>query len=254
MDIVWQRAHMAFTLVCLPNRKIVATAKAWEESLLAEHDGESEVAEPLLAVALWLATEDPVDWLVSEPTGPPAQLCTFRDARRVLSVLDVSSIRLDTTPHVPKEVLVYLRVGPGDWLARHSKDLDATIDFSHRECLDTFAAGGTPSFFEDLSEGVVFVISVVGLETWIKAPSHPVKRKSFLSLLASATLASDLLRFALRLWLRSIPTAFLCPAGLDFVPEPLLALPGLVSSRLGEVNVWRSSNFDWEPVSFTFLN
>ena len=253
-DVVWQRAHVAFSSVCLPNRKIAATAKAWEESLLLTADGGKENLQPLLDVARWLTLEDPVDWLVSEPACPQVQICTFRDARQVLPILDVSGISTDTTTHVSTNVPVYIRVGPGAWLKRHSKDLDATVDFSHQECLDTFAAGRTPSFFEDLSDGVVFVLSVVGLQHWADPPSPPVRRKPFLSQLARATLASDLLRFALRLWLRRIPAVFLCPAGLDFVPEPLSALPGLISSRLGEVVVWRPSSFDWEPLSFTFLN
>ena len=252
LEVVWQRAHVAFSSVCLPNRKIAATAKAWEESLLLAGERDRPCSVPLLEVARWLASEDPVDWLVSEPASPRVQICTFRDARQVLPLLDVS--RLSIIVQKPQEVSAYLRVGPGDWLARHSRDFDANIDFSHQECLDAFASGKTPSFFEDLSDGVVFVLSVVGLRSWVDPPSPPAKRKPFLSQLAKATLASDLLRFALRLWLRSVPTALLCPAGLDFVPEPLVALPGLVSSRLGEVVVWRSSNFDWEPISFTFLN
>ena len=237
--LVWERGHLAFSSVCLPNRKIAATARVWEENVLASAKGDEDSIKPVCDVARWLSSEDRVDWLVPRPEGPQTSVCTFRDARQLLPLLDVSGVRIPVG-HQP-EVPVYVRVGSHEWISRHSKDFPSAVDFSHQECLDTFEAGGSPSFFEDISKGVVFVLSIVGLPTWTGMPSLPTKRRSLISQLAKASLASDLLRLALRLWPQGVPTAFLCPAGLDFVPASLTAIPGLTCSRLGDVLVWRSS-------------
>ena len=251
LDTIWQRAQIAFSSVCLPNRKIVATARAWSEAL--SHDpGKDRASTLLLQVARRTSEEDPVDWLVVSPSNAEAPICTFRDARQLLGDIDVSQICLGscTQPLAP----TFIRVGPSVWLARNPHTTNSEIDFSHQECLDSLSSGAAPSFFEDLSDGVVFVLSTIGLPTWANRPQPPVKRKPLFAQLSQASFASDLIRFALRLWIKGVPAALLCPAGLDFAPRLFSALPGVVSSRLGDQIVWRTSDFDWEPVCFTFSN
>ena len=204
----------------------------------------------LLPIARWISAEDPVDWLVSNPAGKSEPVATFRDARKTLALLDLSPLKL--SPGLEQVGAVTVRVGPVDWLNRHSRDVTSAIDFSHAECLDLIERGGTPSFFEDVSDGVVFVLSVIGLPHWSVMPSLPVRRLSLLSLLRKATFASDLARFALRLWFWGIPTVFLCPAGHCYFPDSFSGLRGLQCSRLGSVEVWRTAHFDWEPLCFTF--
>ena len=204
----------------------------------------------LLPIARWISAEDPVDWLVSSPVGKSAPVATFRDARKTLALLDLSPLRLPSG--VEQAGSVTIRVGPDDWLCRHSRDVNSAIDFSHAECLDLIESGGIPSFFEDVSAGVVFVLSTTGLPNWSEMPPLPVRRQSLLSLLRKATFASDLVRFALRLWFWGIPTALLCPAGHSYFPASFSGLRGLQCSRLGAVDVWRTANFDWEPLCFTF--
>ena len=251
-DLVWERARIAFSSVCLPNKKIVATALQWESILVALPEPVSGSACPLLAVARWIMTEDPVDWLVPNPVDRHAPVATFRDARQTLAHLDLSPLRFPSGDEWDRPFAI--RVGPGDWLSRHSRDMASSIDFSHEECLDLIGCGAVPSFFEDVSEGVVFILSTLGLPHWSEMPVLPVRRRSILAQLQKATFASDLVRFALRLWLWGVPTAFLCPAGYSCFPESFSGLSGLACSRLGDAEVWRSANFDWEPFCFTLSN
>ena len=251
-DTIWKRALAAFSSVCLPNRKVVAMARAWEQGLSSMAAEGTLSSCHLLEVASRIAEENPVDWLVPAPTARVTSICTFRDAHQALHWLDVS--RLQVTVGDGQDQPVFVRVGPSAWLQRHQSDLGSCIDFSHQECLDSLEHGAKPSFFDDVTEGVAFVLSLVGLPGWIDSPPLPVKRRILLSQLAKATFASDLLRFALRLWLAGTPTALICPAGLDLVPKPVSGLVGLTCSRLGDVEVWRSLAFDWEPLCFTFSN
>ena len=206
----------------------------------------------LLSIARWVATEDPVDWLVPSPADRPAPVATFRDAQWTLSRLDFAPLRVPSGGAQAGSVIV--RVGPSDWLRRHPQDSTSSIDFSHSECLDLIESGGLPSFFEDVSDGVAFILSTVGLLHWSEMPVLPVRRKTLLAQLRKATFASDLVRFAIRLWLWGIPAALLCPAGYSYLPEPLSGLHGLTCSRLGDTDVWRTAEVDWDPFCFSFSN
>ena len=223
------------------------------ERALSLRDGEGNEFHSLCQqAARWIQASDLVEWLVPQPLLRAPATCTFRDAEHDLPLLDLSVIQVGASASL--SALTCIRVGPSAWIGRNRDVPFSTIDFTHEECLEAFAGGGQPSFLEDVSDDVFFILSVVGLPSWRDLPCLPVRAKAFRSRSAQASLAGDLLRFALRLWLSDVPTAFLCPSGLDFVPSPLQALSGLAMTRLGDLELWHSSACDWEPLCFTFSN
>ncbi|CAE7795803.1 unnamed protein product, partial [Symbiodinium sp. CCMP2456] len=220
----WDRARIAFSSVCLPVRKIQATARAWLSILEDNPPGGVFPTVTLQDIARWILTAELAEWLVPQPTGRVSRDNTFQDAQEVLPALQVTGL----SPPVPATTGAWtgVRVGSSKWLSSFCPVLGSSIDFTHSECLQAFAEGGLPSFIEDHGLDTVFVVSIGALPTWQDCPQPPVRHKAFNPSLAKALLAGDLLRFVLRLWLLGVPAA-LCTDRKDAVPSPVCSLPFL---------------------------
>ena len=247
---LWDRVRIAFASVCLPNLKIVVTVQTWIRELETSLSGHPATLSRLLDIAGWILQADLAGWLVPAPAGKLPQVCTFRDAALILHRLDCSGLRLPPTVH--SDEWTFVRVGDASWLSTLCGGSGVSVDFSHEECLAALSTGCTPSFFEDDVTDVAFVLSAAGLPGWDPRPISPLRQRDFASSLARATLAGDLFRLALRLWLRGSPALLMCEEDSGILPSPFPSLPGLDSCRVGSTVIWRTVAFDWELSGFTF--
>ena len=247
---VKDKARLAFGSVCLPLPKIRATVRAWGEQIprrFAEAPAQREVCQ---AVISWILNCDLVQWLVPTPRGKVPALHTFQQAEGILANLDPSSI----TPPVilcPRDPTL-IRVGPADWLRGLPEGPLPAVDFTHEECLEAFRDGRTPCFIEDPPSEVIFILSVRSLPGWSARPSPPVKDRVFSERFDHATLHYDLARFALRLWIAGIPTAFITDCLPESLPTQVQTLPFLTAFPCFVPASICTGNFAWEPFSFHF--
>ncbi|CAE7220314.1 def6 [Symbiodinium microadriaticum] len=215
-DVVRERARLAFSAVCLPIPKILATVKAWKQHIDRHFVEEPSCNRTYTSVADWILSCDLFDWLVPTPSARCTQLNTFKDANSILQSLDLKGIVPTARPLCDDPTLI--RVGPSDWIREFLKCTVSAVD---EECLETFASGRTPSFIEDPPDDVIFIISVHQLPGWHALPSLPSKDRVFSAALAKATLSGDLLRFALRLWILGVPTTLIASDTEDVIPRKL---------------------------------
>ena len=244
-EVIRERARLAFSAVCLPIPKILATVQAWKQ-----HIDRHFVEEPLChraytSVANWILSCDLFGWLVSSPNTKCTQLNTFKDANSILQTLDLSGIVPTASSSLVDPTVI--RVGSSDWIRGLLKTTASAVDFTHEECLETFASGKTPSFIEDPPEDVIFIISVHKLPDWSAMPSLPSKDRVFGTTIAQATLCGDLLRFALRLWILGVPATLLVSHTEDAIPRKLQELPFLAFSPCKHGMRVGNSDFSWEP-------
>ncbi|CAE7762327.1 unnamed protein product [Symbiodinium sp. CCMP2456] len=241
----WERVRVAFSSVCLPIRKIQATARIWL-SLLDDACIEDPFPTGVLRkIGQWILTALLAEWLVPSPVVRPRQACTFRDAPCTLPVLDVSAL-VPRPVDLPSDWVV-VRVGAPAWLENMGQPPVSTIDFTFDECFQALHQGGVPSFMQDVGRDTVFVISVCGLPPWHDCPTTPTRGRAFGSLLDLALLAGDLIRFALRLWLLGVPTA-LCTDRPGMIPTPIASLCFLRSAEAKDGRLWYTKAFNWEPL------
>ena len=244
-DVVRERARLAFSAVCLPIPKILATVKAWKQHIDRHFVEEPSCNRTYTSVADWILSCDLFDWLVPTPSARCTQLNTFKDANSILQSLDLKGIVPTARPLCDDPTLI--RVGPSDWIREFLKCTVSAVD---EECLETFASGRTPSFIEDPPDDVIFIISVHQLPGWHALPSLPSKDRVFSAALAKATLSGDLLRFALRLWILGVPTTLIASDTEDVIPRKLQELPFLDLLPCEHGMCVRSSDFSWESSLF----
>ncbi|CAE7840215.1 unnamed protein product, partial [Symbiodinium microadriaticum] len=246
-DAVWERVKQAFSCVCLPVRKILATAARWADNL-SNGDWQSNIDRSLLLhIAGWVQGADLACWLVPDPAVKLPLWTTFRDAEITLPLLDMSAV----CPVQPSTVagVTPICIGPDKWLSRVVGQDRSVVTFVHQDCLSELREGHLPSFFQGPFEDTVFVISICGLPTWGDLPLPPIRRKHFLPRLTEAIFACDLVRLALRLWLKGIPTTLVFPSRCEFVPQPVSALPFLEPIQSREHCGMRSAGADWDKCS-----
>ena len=245
----WERARLAFGCVCLPVRKVLATASSWKQAVLAGTMQSTFAPSLLCEIADWIQEADLAAWLVPSPISKPPAYTTFRDASLILDFLDTASISVPVTFSVLDSTLVC--VGTGSWASSLGSLGPNSLSFTHEECLRSLHEGTVPSFFEGPFHDTVFLISVLGLPSWQDLPTAPVRPKALFQKLSRAILACDLFRLALRLWLSGTPTAFFFSSHDRIAPQPVrsLHLLDLVQSR--GACCLRSRGADWEhlPVS-----
>ncbi|CAE7834771.1 GIP [Symbiodinium sp. CCMP2592] len=187
--------------------------------------GLPEPIRPIVARTLeWVPTADVVEWLVPSPDPSMDPTCTFRDEALVLEALEVAAIRLPralTFSEDPTTVLV----GPDEWCLPF--DDCRRILFPFSECVASLRRGDPLSFLEGPFEDVVFEICLNDWNGFRQCPPVCLPPASFHRQLLLMTLQGDLMRFALRLWGRGIPTRLLFPVSSRPHISLLLEIPGL---------------------------
>ncbi|OLP86094.1 hypothetical protein AK812_SmicGene32832 [Symbiodinium microadriaticum] len=249
-SVLRDRARIAFSVVCLPVRKIHATVRGWLDNLEGEFDCDPVVTAALKQVAGWISICDLSEWLVPTPRGKTKIRYTFRDAEDILSSLRVDTIPTPICSDTREPIL--LRVGAAKWLSQLPESTVSTVDYTHEECLEALCTGRTPCFFEDPADDVIYVLSAIFLPGWADRPTTPAVVKQCRFQTALATLHGDLLRFALRLWIRGIPAAFLTDEASLVAPQPVFALPFVDCVRSNGKVCLRTGGFNWEAFGFTF--
>ena len=252
VNVLRDRARIAFSVVCLPVRKIYSTVRVWLETLECETNCDPAIVDALRQVARWISTCDLSAWLVPSPKGKIKTRYTFRDAEDILSSLRVDTVPTPICSDIQEPTL--LRVGASKWLAQLPESPVSAVDYTHEECLEALCTGRTPCFFEDPADDVIYVLSAISLPGWADRPTTPAVVKRCRLQTALATFHGDLLRFALRLWIRGIPAAFLTAEDSLVVPQPVPALPFVDHVRSNGRICLRTSGFNWEALGFTFLN
>ncbi|CAE7657229.1 unnamed protein product [Symbiodinium sp. CCMP2592] len=219
---VEEQIRVAFASVCAPVRRLRITARAFLATQLL---GLPEPIRPIVARTLeWVPTADVVEWLVPSPDPSIDPTCTFRDEALVLEALEVAAIRLPralTFSEDPTTVLV----GPDEWCLPF--DDCRRILFPFSECVASLRQGDSLSFLEGPFEDVVFEICLNDWNGFRQCPPVCLPPASFHRQLLLMTLQGDLMRFALRLWGRGIPTRLLFPVSSRPHISLLLEIPGL---------------------------
>ena len=177
----------------------------------------------------WIASSDIVEWLVPAPSVDPAPLTTFRDSELVLGMLEVSHICL-AQPIVSRDDCVWVIVGPASWCTDQEQTHTPSVRYTIEECLQTFASGACPAFFDGPFDSVGFLICV---DTWLgfqPLPDPLLPAKAFRTILDKEVLYGDLSRLALRLWGLGVPASLFFP---DSASHALAPLPELGSLEQG---------------------
>ena len=235
----WERIRTAFSCVCLPLKRLRLTAEVWKEQLAAcQHVNNTDdpSAVFLRLASSWVSNVDFAEWLAPEAADKRPQMLTFRQGVTTLSILEVAMIRFpDPAAWSADHVLVC--VGPPLSISSVEFLCRSSLLYTHEDSLTRISRGEELDFFAHEPEQCGFCINLLGLPMPFTPSGNGTDKSS--RALRALCFACDLLRFALRCWVKGVPACLALPWPLGDDGRLLSRIPGVHSFQADDrVTLW----------------